>query len=47
MAKTILIADDSASVRQALCELKREADLRSAEKQRTGKRRLRKLWNCT
>ena len=48
MAKTVLIVDDNAFVRHALCDLfKREPTLRYAEQQRMEKRQLRRLGNCT
>jgi hypothetical protein len=47
MAKAVLIVDDNALIRQALCEMfKREPTLRYAEKRRTGERRLKKLSSC-
>src|SRR5947208_2905114 len=47
MAKAVLVVDDNALIRQALCELfKREADFEVCEKRRTGERRLKKLSSC-
>ena len=48
MAMTILIVDDNAHIRLALCEqFKRESDFEVCGEAENGKRRLRRLWNCT
>ena len=48
MARSILIVDDNAFVRQGLCEMfKREGILMPAERQKMDGRQLRRLSSCT